>query len=513
MRSVYGNGDHPRCPAPFNLAAYALSFADTTPNKPALIMVNSESVTETWSYGALRNAVLSTAYGFLKKGLCPRDRILLRLGNTVEFPIAYLAAIAVDLVPVPISSQLTEREIAAVISTIQPKAILTSGETESPVQTNAVRISHEELKEMQKEPLADFVFGDPNRLAFIVFTSGTSAHPHAVMHAHRAIWARQMMVRDWYQLSASDRLLHAGAFNWTFTLGTGLLDPWAIGATALVPEANSSLDSIPYLLEKYDVSLFAAAPGVYRSILKNMSKLNAPSLRHGLCAGEKLQPSVSKAWKQATGTKIYEAFGMTECSTFISHNPRLNCAENTVGKPQTGRSVAILPIEGGDQPVGLGEIGIISIATNDSGMMLGYLEGSKSGADVYRGNWFLTGDIGKMDSDGTITYLGRNDDMMNAGGFRVSPIEVEAVLLTHHDILSVAVSQIEVKNDVMIIAAFFLAQCDLKEDELKIFASTRLARYKQPRAYFQLESLPYGPNGKLLRRNLKQLLGPSNDQT
>ena len=118
------------------------------------------------------------------------------------------------------------------------------------MQTNAVRISHEELKEMQKEPLADFVFGDPNRLAFIVFTSGTSAHPHAVMHAHRAIWARQMMVRDWYQLSASDRLLHAGAFNWTFTLGTGLLDPWAIGATALVPEANSSLDSIPYLLEK-----------------------------------------------------------------------------------------------------------------------------------------------------------------------------------------------------------------------------------------------------------------------
>ena len=198
MRSVYGNGDHPRCPAPFNLAAYALSFADLTPNKPALIMVNSESVTETWSYGALRNAVLSTAYGFLKKGLCPRDRILLRLGNTVEFPIAYLAAIAVDLVPVPISSQLTEREIAAVISTIQPKAILTSGETESPVQTNAVRISHEELKEMQKDPLADFVFGDPNRLAFIVFTSGTSAHPHAVMHAHRAIWARQMMVRDWY---------------------------------------------------------------------------------------------------------------------------------------------------------------------------------------------------------------------------------------------------------------------------------------------------------------------------
>lgn len=103
MRSVYGNGDHLRCPAPFNLAAYALSFADITPNKPALIMVNSKSVTETWSHGMLRNAVLSTAYGFLKKkGLCSRASILLRLGNTVELPIAYFAAIAVELVPVPI---------------------------------------------------------------------------------------------------------------------------------------------------------------------------------------------------------------------------------------------------------------------------------------------------------------------------------------------------------------------------------------------------------------------------
>ena len=130
------------------------------------------------------------------------------------------------------------------------------------MQTNAGQISHEELQEMQKEPLADFVFGDPNRLTFIVFISGTFAHRNAVMHAHRAIWAWQMMARHWYQLSASDRLLHAEAFNWTFTLGTGLLDSWALGATALVQGVNSSLDSIPYFLEKYDVSLFAAAPGV-----------------------------------------------------------------------------------------------------------------------------------------------------------------------------------------------------------------------------------------------------------
>lgn len=166
MRSVFGNGDHPCCPAPFNLAAYALSFADVTPNKPALLMVNSQKVTETWSYKDLRNAVLSTAYGFLKRGLFPKDRILLRLGNTVEFPIAYLAAISVDLVPVPASPQLTEREVEAIVATIQPKAILTSDETQCPKQTNAIQISHNELKEMQNGPLANFIYGDPNRLAY-----------------------------------------------------------------------------------------------------------------------------------------------------------------------------------------------------------------------------------------------------------------------------------------------------------------------------------------------------------
>ena len=269
MRSIYRNGDNPRCPAPFNLAAFALSFADVTPNKAALVMINSQNVTETWSYKALRIAVLSTAYGFLKQGLCPKDYILLHLGNTVEFPIAYLAAIAVDLVPVPASSQMTEREVEAIIATIQPKAILTSSETHCPEQTNAVQISNTELKEMQEEPLADFIYGYPNRLAYIVFSSGTSATPNTVMHAHRAIWARQMKVIDWCQLRSNDRLLRAGEFNWTFTLGTGLLDPWSIGATALVPELGSCFEDIPDLLEKYDVSLFAAAHEIYRKILKN----------------------------------------------------------------------------------------------------------------------------------------------------------------------------------------------------------------------------------------------------
>jgi hypothetical protein len=90
--------------------------------------------------------------------------------------------------------------------------------------------------------------GDPDRLAYLVFTSGSSGEPKAVAHAHRAIWARRMMVQGWYGLTPEDRLLHAGAFNWTFTLGTGLLDPWAIGATALIPAPGVPIEALPLLM-------------------------------------------------------------------------------------------------------------------------------------------------------------------------------------------------------------------------------------------------------------------------
>ena len=91
---------------------------------------------------------------------------------------------------------------------------------------------------MRDLPPADFDMGDPDRLAYIIYTSGTSGVPRGVCHAHRAIWARQMMMQGWYGLRPEDRLLHAGAFNWTYTLGTGLMDPWTMGATALIPEAE-----------------------------------------------------------------------------------------------------------------------------------------------------------------------------------------------------------------------------------------------------------------------------------
>lgn len=177
------------------------------------------------------------------------------------------------------------------------------------------------------------VLGDPNRPAYIVFTSATSGQSRAVVHAHRAVWARRSMVAGWHGLQASDRLLHAGALNWTYTMGVGLMDPWLAGATALVPAEGLSPSQLPLLLKRHDATIFAAAPGVYRQILRTAIP-DLPKLRHALSAGEKLSEALRRSWNEATGTALHEAFGLSECSTFLSGAPARPAPPDTLGYAQ-----------------------------------------------------------------------------------------------------------------------------------------------------------------------------------
>ena len=496
------------CPAPFNLAAHVLAHADDTPDKVALAVLRLSGA-ERWSYARLKEAVLGTGTGLLRAGVKPGDRVLMRLGNTVEFPIAYLGAIAVGLVPVPTSSQLTAREVAKMIDTLSPALILRGPGIACP-ETDVPIIDQPALEAMRELPPAAWDMGDPDRMAYIIYTSGTSGVPRAVCHAHRAIWARQMMMQGWYGLRPDDRLLHAGAFNWTYTLGTGLMDPWTMGATALIPDAAITPAQLPLLLKRHDATIFAAAPGVYRKMLGDAGTLDVPKLRHGLAAGEKLSDAIRHAWEAATGTAIHEAYGMSECSTFVSACPDHPATPGTLGRPQPGRHVAIVDANG---PVALGEEGTIAIHRDDPGLMLGYLDAPEATQARFQGDWFLTGDQGMMDEAGDITYLGRADDMMNPGGIRVSPIEVESVLNHHPGITQAAVTDIEVKQDTRLIMAFYTGPAPVDAEDLNAYVEEHLAAYKRPRGFFHVESLPTGANGKLLRRELRPIYEARNGQT
>lgn len=472
-------------PASFNLAQYVLSRAVQQPDKVALSILGPFR-SERWSYAKLERSVRAVGAGLTKAGFRPGDQLLLRLGNGVAFPLAYLGAIAVGIVPVPTSTQLTSAELDGVARNLALKGQVVGPEVSKPTAALPT-VSEAELLEMANGDIADYLRGDPERLAYILLTSGTSGQPRAVAHAHRAILARRMMFDGWYGMKNDDRLLHAGALNWSFTLGTGLLDPWTVGATALIPAEGTAIGALPLLMRRHDASLFAAAPGVLRRLLKEPGKLQLDKLRHTLTAGEQLLPAIRDAWVKATGKGVFEAYGMTECSTFLSSNP-YGAKPLTI---QPGRKVR------------LSDNGVISIHRDEMGLMLGYLRKGAPELPLTDGH-FLTGDRAQQSVDGTLIFEGRNDDQMNTGGYRVSPLEIEAVLAGIPEIGDVAVAAVPI-NDTSIIAAFHTGKPAMDGDAILAYLSTKLADYKLPRSVLRVEDLPRKANGKLQRNALPDL--------
>jgi acyl-coenzyme A synthetase/AMP-(fatty) acid ligase len=351
-------------------------------------------------------------------------------------------------------------------------------------------------------PPCDWAIGDPDRLGYIVFTSGTSGQPQAVAHAHRVLWARGMMHQGWEGLTDTDRLLHAGALNWTYTLGTGLLDPWTVGATALIPATGVTPADLPHLMDRCDATILAAVPGVFRQMLRQpMPALQ--HLRHGLSAGEKMSAATQAAWTAATGTALHEALGMTECSTYLSSAPGRPVPDGAVGFAQKGRCIAILDDLG--QPVPRGTDGILAIHRSDPGLMIGYL-GDPAGTEArYVNEWFVTGDRARMADNGAVHYLGRNDDLMNTGGLRLSPQEVEAAFAGVAGLTEVAVTEVPVKDGVTVIGCLFAGTETLTAQVLADRAAKVLAPWKRPRIYHQVDTLPRTRNAKLDRRAMAGL--------
>jgi len=392
------------------------------------------------------------------------------------------------------SAQATQAEVDQMIQHVPIQAVVHAKNIALPTMPTTRIAVPNVLTPAQTVPWQPQL-GDANRAGYVMFTSGTSGSPKAVLHAHRAVWARRMMWQGWYGLTPQDRMLHAGAFNWSYTLGTGLLDPWAIGATAIIAQP-ADLTELPAIMAAEKATIFAASPGVFRKVMQTASWPQTPYLRHALSAGDQLSASLDTAWQDATNTQIYPAFGMTECSTFLSASP--------AGAPtlsvQSGRKVAILD---DDEPAPHGTVGSIAVDQEDTGLMLGYLEDGTARLPL-RNRWFVTNDQGVMDPDGRIHFVGRSRDMMNAGGYRVSPIEVERTLNAVTN-LDLAVGEVQIKTDVTVIVAFIVDATDQDCATLQAHARQTLARYKQPRAYLPVPHLPRSANGKLLRAELQTL--------
>jgi acyl-coenzyme A synthetase/AMP-(fatty) acid ligase len=322
------------------------------------------------------------------------------------------------------------------------------------------------------------------------------------------------MLDHWLGLTESDVLLHAGAFNWTYTLGVGLMDPFSRGATALLYNGPPDPGVWPRLIARHGATIFAAVPGVYRQMLREPSCTaeNLASLRHGLTAGEALAPALREKFIERTGKPLYEALGMSEISTYISSGPTIPVRPGSPGKAQPGRKIAILPLDEGVKPLPEEKSGLIAIHRSDPGLMLRYWNRPETESEFYRGEWFVGGDVAERDADGYFWLHGRRDDLMNAQGYRVSPAEVEAVLSLAPGVADVAVAERKVRTDVAVICAFIVQAPGLRADEtaqealLAAHCAKHLAGYKNPKFYMFLKSLPRTKNGKIARRLLPEIV-------
>ena len=520
-RSLFDAGPPPPPPSPFNIASYCLQAAQSTPGKPALLAISEPEIPpEVWSFEALQERIERIAAGLQARGLRQGDRVALRLGNSPRFPLMFFAVAAAGGIAVPTSSQLTDREVRVLLEDCEPRFICADPGLElanTPMESldlsamAALDTWGDRLRPMAMEPDAP---------AYLVYTSGATGKPKGVLHAHRAAWSRRMMWADWYGLSSEDRLLHAGAFNWTYTLGAGLMDPWAAGATAIVYHGEKSPLVWPKLAQAVGATLFAAVPSVLRQILKYGPDALGPdglrtafaSLRHALAAGEKLPETLRQEWRDVVGAPVYEALGMSECSTFISSSPAPERAPKPgfVGAPQRGRRVAVLPADvepddpGATEPAPIGAVGLLAVDRGDPGLMLGYWRRPEEDKAAARGPWFVTGDLAEMDADGRIAHHGRVDDVMNAMGYRVAAQEVEEVLAQHPMVAECAVAELQVRPGVSVIAGFVIPHeaAQPTAEALIVHCAASLAPYKTPREILFLDQLPRTANGKLKRRAL-----------
>ena len=495
----------------------------------AVICEDAVSGTRQATFGELARS--TSRFGQLLRDLdiAAGARVLIRLPNCLEYSTVFLGALKRGAIPVPTSILLTADEVLFLARDSGASALVTTraawNEMHAALEaldalTHVLLIgagSCAPARRVQLVDLADALAAlsrwepphatradDP---AYLVYTSGTTGYPKGALHAHRALLGHLPATQYWFDFqSADDRVLHSGKYNWTYVLGTGLMDPLLRGTTTIVYEGPTDASTWPRLIARHRATIFIGVPTLYRQILQKTAYggRDVPTLRHCMSAGESLSGEVLTAWRDRFGQAIYEGLGMTECSYYISQPRHRPLRPGSPGFPQPGHAVKLLDPET-LREVPVGEEGMLCIPRTDPGLLLRYWNRPEETAAVFHGDWFLTGDYARLDADGYLWFLGRRDDLINTFGYRVSPHEVERVLKDHPAVADCAAVGEEVAAAKVVVAAYVVPRPGnaLSGDELIAYARHHLASYKAPRVVHLVDDLPRTRNGKVLRRALR----------
>lgn len=498
-------------------------------DRPAVVVDDDTRGVRQLSFAELADRTGRFARALHDRGIGPGERVLIRLPNCIEYPIAFLGAMKAGAVPVPTSILLTAEEVIFLATDSGAGALVTDLAT-----WNAMHVELEHLPQLRHA----FIVGNgppapAHRLstadlaetlartgpcqapyptrgddpAYLVYTSGTTGYPKGVLHGHRALLGRQPSSEYWFDFQpGGDRVLHSGKFNWTYVLGTGLMDPLYRGHTAILREGVSDPAAWPRLIARHAATVFIGVPTLYRQILQKTAcgRADVPTLRHCMCAGEQLTREILAGWRERFGLDIYEGLGMTECSYYLCETKSRPIRPGSAGFAQPGHDVRLLDPET-LRPVPVGEEGVLCIPRTDPALMLGYWNRPEETAACFRAEWFVTGDYARCDADGYLWFLGRRDDIIKSFGYRVSPVEVERVLKDHPGVVDAAVVGEPRAGGKVLVSAYVILKPDsgLGVDDVLAYAGGRLASYKAPRIVYAVDDLPRTRNGKVSRRGLK----------
>ena len=465
-----------------NLAQVLAETCREHDGRPAL-RVGSEAV----SFGELDRRARVAALRLRELGVETGDRIAIRLPNGPAFVVAWLGALRLGAVVVPLNPLLAQREV------------------DERVRISGARLlvdASAELDGTGSPPEIAPVARHPSDPAVILFTSGTSGRAKGAILTHGGIRAAARAAAGALALTPDDVVLGAAPFSHVLGQSTGLAGTLSAGASVAIVERFEAESTLRFMTDTATTILLGVPTMCIALCEAARSAGELPPVRIAHVGGAPVPLEVARDFERTFGGEVYEGYGLTEMSgiatTYVAGQPR---KPGSVGMPLAGTEMRIVRLDGATLPAH--EPGEVQF--RGPSVVPGYWEDEEATADALsEDGWLSTGDIGYVDDDGYLYLVDRKKDVIIRGGYNVYPREVEEVLYAHPAVLEAAVVGVPHPTLGEEVAALVVCRPGAQPapSELKEYARERVAAYKYPRHVALVESLPRGPTGKILKREI-----------
>lgn len=485
----------------------------------ALWIVEPDGSGAHWTFRQLAERSNQVANWLRAQGVARDDRIILMLGNQVELWETLLAAMKLGAVVIPATTLLTAADLRDRLERGNARHVVVGGADTGKLDgvdggytRIAVRGAPEGWLDYADADAAPTTF-TPDGVThasdtlLLYFTSGTTAQPKLVEHTHVSYPVGHLSTMYWIGLRPGDVHLNISSPGWAKHAWSNVFAPWIAEACVLVMNyAKFDAESVLTVLDKCGVTSFCAPPTVWRMLIQaDLSALRTPPSKV-MGAGEPLNPEVIEQVEKAWGQRIRDGFGQTETTLQIGNPPGQAVKPGSMGRPMPGYPIVLVDPASGERDVAEGEI-CVDLADPPMGLMVGYRGDAERNAEAMAGGVYHTGDVGSRDASGYITYVGRADDVFKASDYRISPFELESVLIEHPAVAEAAIVpspdplRLNVPKAYVVLAAGHEPTAETARAILE-FARDNLAPYKRVRR-LEFAELPKTISGKIRRVELR----------